>query len=42
MASLASQRTFDNLTNSPVMSWTNEEIQKHINALLAISGAKLL
>ena len=39
---LAGRRTLDNLTLGPVLSWNNQEIQAHIDAVLAIPGATLL
>jgi 1-pyrroline-5-carboxylate dehydrogenase len=42
LESLASQRKLDDLTLGPVLSWTNPRIQAHIDALLAIKGARLL
>ena len=42
LAELASRRTLENLTVGPVLSWTNERVQAHTEALLAIPGSKLL
>ncbi|XP_026189882.1 delta-1-pyrroline-5-carboxylate dehydrogenase 12A1, mitochondrial [Cyclospora cayetanensis] len=39
---LASRRSVDDLTISPLLSHTNEEIQRHIDALLNLEGASLL
>lgn len=39
---LAGRRRIDNLTLGPVLSWNNQEIQTHIDAVLAIPGAELL
>ena len=39
---LAEQRNLKNLTNSPVLTWSNEKIQNHVDKVLAIPGAKLL
>ena len=42
LKSLAGRRKLDNLTLGPVLSWNNQEIQAHIDAVLAIPGATLL
>jgi len=42
LGELAARRKLDNLALGPVLTWTNERMQAHIDALLAISGAKLL
>ncbi len=39
---LAARRNLDDLTVGPVLSWTNAEIQQHIDAVLAVDGAELL
>ncbi|KFG62570.1 putative mitochondrial P5CDH [Toxoplasma gondii RUB] len=39
---LASRRSYENLTLSPVLSHSNSEIQKHVDALLKLPGASLL
>ena len=39
---LAARRSLDDLTVGPVLSWTNEQIQGHIDAVLAVDGAELL
>jgi 1-pyrroline-5-carboxylate dehydrogenase len=39
---LADRRKLDDLTVGPVLSWTNERIQAHIDAMLAIPGSSLL
>ncbi|MGH8167274.1 MAG: aldehyde dehydrogenase family protein, partial [Woeseiaceae bacterium] len=38
---LAARRTLDDLTLGPVLSWTNERMLAHINAMAAIPGAEL-
>ena len=38
---LAARRKLDNLTLGPVLTWTNAEIQAHIDATLAVPGARL-
>jgi 1-pyrroline-5-carboxylate dehydrogenase len=42
LAPLASRRTLENLSNGPVLSWTNRQIQAHIDAVLAVPGAELM
>ena len=42
LAELAARRKLDDLTLGPVLSWTNERMRSHIDALCAIPGAKLL
>lgn len=42
LASLAERRTLSDLTITPILTWTTERIQRHVDALLAIPGAKLL
>ena len=39
---LAARRSLDDLSLGPVLTWTNGQIQAHIDALLAIPGAELL
>mgnify|MGYP001822516930 FL=1 len=39
---LAARRNLDDLTNGPVLSWDNKQIQEHIDACLSVPGAKLL
>ena len=39
---LASRRSLDDLTTGPVLSWTNEQIRTHIDAVLAVDGTELL
>lgn len=42
MKDLASRRTLNDLTNSPIISWTNDEIKNHIDKVLKIEGSRLL
>jgi 1-pyrroline-5-carboxylate dehydrogenase len=42
MARLASRRTLADLTAGPVLTWTTAAMRAHIDALLAIPGARLL
>ena len=42
LAELASRRCLDDLTVGPVLTWSNERIQAHIDAVSAIPGATLL
>ncbi len=39
---LAARRKLDNLSIGPVLTWTNAQIQQHVDALLAIEGSTLL
>ena len=42
LGELAGRRKLDDLTNGPVLTWTNEQIQDHIDAVLAVPGAELM
>lgn len=42
LSELAARRTLDDLTLGPVLTWNNDRIKNHIDALLAIPGAELL
>ena len=42
LAELAARRRLDDLTLGPVLTWTNEQMKSHIDAMLAIPGAELL
>jgi 1-pyrroline-5-carboxylate dehydrogenase len=42
LAEYASRRKFEDLTMGPILSWTNERIQAHVEQLLAIPGSKIL
>ena len=39
---LAARRNLQDLTVGPVLTWTNEKIKAHIDAVLELPGAKLL
>lgn len=39
---LTEKRTITNLTISPVITWSNERIQAHVDKVLTVPGAKLL
>ena len=39
---LAARRSLDNLTNGPVLTWSNDDIQAHVDACLAVPGAELM
>lgn len=41
IAQLAAKRTLRDLTIGPVLTWTNEMIEEHIDKLLRIKGAKI-
>jgi 1-pyrroline-5-carboxylate dehydrogenase len=42
LAQLAKRRGLDKLTLGPVLSWTNDQIKAHIDAVLAVPDAELL
>jgi len=42
LKALAGRRSLDNLSIGPVLSWSNEQIRKHIDAVLEIPGTELL
>jgi 1-pyrroline-5-carboxylate dehydrogenase len=42
LAGLAGRRVLDNLSIGPVLSWTDDQIQGHIDAVLAVPGADLM
>ena len=42
LADLASKRELRNLDIGPVLTWTNSQLNEHINSLLKIKGSKLL
>lgn len=42
LKTLAARRNLDDLTTGPILSWTNTEIQDHIDAVLAVDGTELL
>ena len=39
---LAERRKLDNLSIGPILSWNNQQIQSHVDAVMAIPGAELL
>ncbi len=39
---LAARRSLDNLTLGPVLTWNNDQIKAHIDAVLAVPGAELM
>ena len=39
MANQAAKRTLNNLTNVPVMTWNNDQINDHVKKLLELDGA---
>ncbi len=42
LGELAGRRSLDDLSNGPVISWTNEQIKEHIGAVLNVPGTELL
>lgn len=42
LGKLAARRRLEDLTVGPVLSWTNERIRRHVDALSALPGAQLL
>jgi 1-pyrroline-5-carboxylate dehydrogenase len=42
LAELASQRRLDDLTLGPILSWTDAQIDEHLDAVLSIEGSSLL
>ena len=42
LLSLAERRSLEDLTIGPVLTWTNEQMRAHIDAILAVPGAELL
>jgi len=42
LGELAARRSLADLSLGPVLTWTNEQMQAHIDAMLAIPGAELL
>ena len=42
LAELAARRRLEDLTVGPILSWTNDQIRRHIDAVLAVDGARLL
>lgn len=39
---LAARRKLEDLTIGPVITWTNEKIQSHVDKISALPGAKVL
>jgi len=42
LAELAARRSLSDLTIGPVLSWTNEQIKAHIDAVIGVPGTELL
>jgi len=42
LATLAKRRKLEDLTATPILTWTNKQIEEHIQNCLAIPGAKIL
>ena len=42
VAELAGRRSFDDLSIGPVLTWSNDRIRQHIDAVLEVPGAELL
>ena len=42
LAELAGRRSIDDLTIGPVLTWSNEQIQEHVDGVLAVPGAELM
>jgi 1-pyrroline-5-carboxylate dehydrogenase len=42
LKNLAERRKLDNLSIGPILSWNNQQIQSHVDAVMAIPGAELL
>ena len=42
MKAQAKRRNLNDLTIGPVLTWTNDQIKEHIDAVLAMDGAELL
>ena len=42
LVALAKRRSLADLTIGPVLSWTNKQIRRHIDAVLAVPGSELL
>ena len=42
LGELAARRSLDDLTNGPVLTWSDEQIKAHIDAVLAVPGAELM
>jgi len=42
MAEQAAKRSLNNLTIGPVLTWNNDRIKAHLDAILELEGAKIL
>lgn len=42
MEAQSSKRSLDDLTIGPIITWNNEQIKNHIDAVLELDGAELL
>jgi len=42
LATLAKRRKLEDLTATPILTWTNAQIEEHIKNCLAIPGSKIL
>jgi len=42
LAGLAARRSLEDLTVGPVLSWTNQRIQAHVDAIRSVPGSELL
>lgn len=42
MAEQAGRRSLSNLTIGPILTWNNEKIKAHIDAILELDGAEIL
>ena len=42
LGELAARRSLDDLTLGPVLTWTNDQMKGHIDAILGVPGAELL
>ena len=42
LGELAGRRRLDDLTTGPVLTWTNDQMKDHIDAVLAVPGAELM
>jgi len=42
LSELAARRSLDDLSLGPVLTWTNEQMRAHLDAIMAVPGAELL
>lgn len=42
MAAQAAKRSLSDLTVGPILTWSNDQIKAHMDAVLELDGAKLL